>query len=50
MPEVFNEGIAMYLEGILMYVKILECIWMVDSRILKDTKVLECFFNELVFN
>jgi hypothetical protein len=35
----------MYLEGSLMYIKILECILMVDRGILKDTKVFECFFN-----
>jgi hypothetical protein len=30
MPKECNEGIAMYLEGILMNVKISECILMVD--------------------
>jgi hypothetical protein len=45
MPKACNEGIAMYLEGILINVKILECILMVDKCILKDTKIFECFFN-----
>jgi hypothetical protein len=35
----------MYLEGILMYVKILECILLVDRCVLKNTKVFECFSN-----
>jgi hypothetical protein len=33
MQKVCNEGIAMYLEGILMYVKILECILMIHRHI-----------------
>jgi hypothetical protein len=41
MPKVYNEGIAMYLEGILMYIKIQECILMVGRYILKDTNVFD---------
>jgi hypothetical protein len=33
MQNVCNEGIAMFLEDILMYVKILECILMIDRFI-----------------
>jgi hypothetical protein len=35
----------MYLEGILMYIKIEEGILMVNRCILKDTNVFECLFN-----
>jgi hypothetical protein len=45
MPKVCNEGIAMYLKGVLIYIKIEEHILMVDRCILKDTKIFECLFN-----
>jgi hypothetical protein len=43
MPKVSNEGIAMYLEAILMYIKYKNVFLVVDRCILKDTKVFECF-------
>jgi hypothetical protein len=45
MQKKCNEGIAMYLGGILMYINIHECILIVYRCILKDNKILKCFFN-----
>jgi hypothetical protein len=43
--KVCNEGIAMYLEGILMYIKIWECILMVNKCVLKTPMYLNVYLK-----